>query len=61
MQVEDLATETGQERGGRVQADDLTAVDDRDAVAEAFRLVQVVGGQEDRHLLAGAEVGDVVE
>ena len=36
-------------------------VDDRHAVAQALGLVEVVGGEQDRHLLARAQRGDHVE
>ena len=60
-QLDELATEAPQQGGRRVERDDLTRVDDRDAVAEPLRLVEVVRGQQDRHLAAGAQACDHVE
>ena len=36
-------------------------MDDRDAVAQALRLVEVVGREQDRQLVAVAQAGDHVE
>ena len=47
------------ERLGRVERDDLAVVHDRDPVAP-LRLVHVVGGHEDRDLLALLELADVL-
>ena len=58
--LDDLAAEAGQQRGGRVERDDPTLGHDRDAVAQLLGLVEVVRGQQDRHL-PSAETGDVVQ
>ena len=47
--------EAGQQRAGRVERDDLAGVHDRDPVAEPLGLVEVVGREQDRHLVAIAE------
>jgi hypothetical protein len=49
----------GLQRLGRVDRHDLAVIDDRDAVA-VLGLVHVVGGQEDRNILAALQVVDVV-
>ena len=58
--LDDLAAEPGQQRGGRVERDDPSFGHDRDAVAQLLGLVEVVRGQQDRHLTS-AKTGDVVQ
>ena len=58
--LDDLAAESGQQRGGRVERDDPSFGHDRDAVAQLLGLVEVVRGQQDRHLTS-AKTGDVVQ
>src|SRR5207302_10840491 len=60
-QLDDLAAQSGQERRRRIEGDDPPGVDDREPVAELLRLVEVVGGEQDRHLGPFAQAGDRVE
>ena len=60
-ELEQLATQAGEQRRGRVERDDRAVVDDRDAVAEPLGLLEVVRRQHDRHLVALAQTGDDVE
>ena len=60
-QLDDLAAERPQQRGGRVERDDPARVDDRDPVAEPLGLVEVVRREQDRHPVAVAQAGDHVE
>src|SRR5207244_5115371 len=49
------------ELSGSAECDDPPRVHDRDAVAEPFRLVQVVRREQDRHLGALAQTADQIE
>ena len=60
-ELEDLRAELREQRRRRVERDDPTGVDDRDAVAEALGLVEVVRGDEHRHLGSPPQPGDSVE
>ena len=60
-QLEDLVAELGEQALGRVQADDLPLVHDRDAVAELARLLEVVGREQDRDVQAVTQAGDQIE
>ena len=60
-QLEELAAQAGEQRGGAVQGDDAALVHDGDAVAELLGLVEVVGGEQDRHARPGPQAGDEVE
>src|SRR5437868_8280120 len=51
----------GLESGRRVECDDLAGVDDRDPIAEPLGLVEVVGREQDRDLVAIAQAPDHVE
>ena len=59
MDRDPVLADAGLERLGRVERDDLAVVHDRDPVAP-LGLVHVVGGHEDRDLLALLELADVV-
>ena len=54
-------SEAWQESAGRVESDDLAGMDDRDPVAESLGLVDVVGREQDRDLVAVAQVSDHLE
>src|SRR6266536_2268410 len=61
VQLHELATELGEQRRWRVERDDPAGVDDRDAVAKAFGLVEVVRRQQHGHLRAAAQARDRLE
>src|SRR6266566_9357567 len=61
VHLEQLGPERAQERRRRVEGDDATGVDDRDAVAEPLSLVEVVRREHDRHLVAPPEHRDEIE
>jgi len=59
--LEDLPAEAREQRLRGVERGDLAEVHDRDAVAQPLGLVEVVGGQQDRHVVPGAQARDDVE
>ena len=59
-ELDHLAAESGQQRGGRVEGDDAAVRHDRDAIAQLLGLVEVVRGEQDRHA-AGPQSGDRIE
>src|ERR671935_790555 len=59
--LDELVPELRQQPVRRIERDDLAGMDDRDAVAEPLRLVEVVRRHEDRHLGARPQSGDHVE
>src|SRR5438105_1505966 len=61
VHLEQLGPERAQERRRRVEGDDSTGVDDRDAVAEPLGLVEVVRREDNRHLVAPPQHRDEIE
>ncbi len=49
--LDGLAADLGLQGSGRALGDDLAVVDDPDAVGQDVGLLEVLGGQEDRHAL----------
>src|SRR4051794_12048373 len=60
-QLDELAAETGAQPLRRVEGDDAAAMHDRDAVGEVLGLVEVMGRDENRQLVATAQPGEDVE
>ena len=60
-QLDQLRAQPGQQRVRPVQGHDRALVHDRDAVAEPFGLIQVVGGQHGGHAGAPAKPADQVQ
>jgi hypothetical protein len=58
--VDHVRADLGLELGGGALADDAALVDDRDPVGELVGLLEVLGGQEDRRPVAGAQLADAV-
>ena len=59
--LDELRPELRSERAGTVQRDDFAAMHDRDSVAQALRLVEVVGRQENRRVAARSQAADHVQ
>src|SRR6266568_6551021 len=53
-----MLAQTGDQARGGVQGDDLALVDDRYAIADALRLLEVVRADQDSHALLGLERPD---
>ena len=60
-QLDELGAENGEQSPRCVEGDDPAGLDDRDAVAESLRLIEVVRRQQDRQLAPAAQAGDHVQ
>ena len=59
--LDQLPAEAGEQRRRGIERDDAARVNDRDAIAEPFSLLEVVRRQQDRQLAPAAQAGDHLE